>query len=45
MDIKKRITWWEPKFREKEAKAVYDVVKSGYVNEGKLSEELSNKII
>ena len=44
MNIKKRITWWEPEFGEEEAKAVYHVVKSGYVNKGKLSEELSNKI-
>ena len=44
MGINKKLTWWEPEFGEKEAKAVYDVVKSGYVNEGKISEELSNKI-
>ena len=44
MGINKKITWWEPEFGEEEAKAVYDVVKSGYVNEGKHSEELSNKI-
>ena len=44
MGINKKITWWEPEFGEEEAKAVYDVVKSGYVNEGKHSEELSKKI-
>ena len=44
MEINKKITWWEPEFGEEEAKAVYDVVKSGYVNEGKHSEELSNII-
>ena len=44
MNIKKRITWWESEFGEEKAKAVYHVVKSGYVNKGKLSEELSNKI-
>ena len=44
MNIKKRITWWEPEFGEEEAKAVYHVVKSGYVNKSKLSEELSKKI-
>ena len=36
MDIKKRITWWEPEFEEEESKAIYDVLKSGYVNEDKL---------
>ena len=36
MEIKKKITWWEPEFGEEEAKAVYDVVKSGHVNEDKL---------
>ena len=44
MNIKKRITWWESEFGEEKAKAVYHVVKSGYVNKGKLSEELSKKI-
>ena len=44
MDIKKRITWWEPEFGEEESKAIYDVLKSGYVNEGKHSEELSKKL-
>ena len=36
MGINKKITWWEPEFGEEEAKAVHDVVKSGYVNEDKL---------
>ena len=44
MNIKKMITWWELEFLEEEAKAVYHVVKSGYVNKGKLSKELSKKI-
>ena len=44
MGINKKITWWEPEFGEEEAKAVYHVVKSGYVNKGKLSKELSKKI-
>jgi len=44
MGINKRLTWWEPEFGEKEAKAAYEVVKSGYVNEGKVSIKLSNEI-
>ena len=44
MNIKKMITWWELEFFEEDAKAVYHVVKSGYVNKGKISEELSYKI-
>ena len=36
MNIKKRITWWESEFGEEKAKAVYHVVKSGYVNKDKL---------
>jgi len=44
MENNKKITWWEPEFGEDEAKAVYEVVRSGYVNEGKVSEELSNEI-
>ncbi|MCG6941447.1 MAG: DegT/DnrJ/EryC1/StrS family aminotransferase [Thiohalocapsa sp.] len=29
-----RLSWWEPSFGEKEATAVAEVVRSGYVNEG-----------
>ena len=36
MDIKKRITWWETEFGEEEEKVVYDVVKPGNVDKGKL---------
>jgi len=37
----KLLTWWEPEFGEEEALAVADVVRSGFVNEGKFSEQFA----
>ena len=38
----KMLTWWQPNFTEEDAKAVFEVVQSGYINEGKLTDELCN---
>jgi len=41
--IKEKIlAWWQPNFTEKDAKAVYEVVLYGYINEGELTEKLCN---
>lgn len=37
----KFITWWEPAFGDEEAQAVADVVKGGFVNEGKISDQFA----
>ena len=36
----KMLTWWQPNFNEEDAKAVYEVVQSGYINEGELTDKL-----
>jgi len=38
------INWFEPDFSEEEEKRVADVVKSGFVNEGKLTKEFEDKV-
>ena len=40
----KFITWWEPAFGDEEAQAVADVVKGGFVNEGKLSDKFAEAV-
>ena len=38
------LTWYEPHFGIDEAKAVADVVKSGFINEGKISYKFAQEI-
>jgi len=38
------LSWWEPRFGEEEATAVAEVVRSGYVNEGVRTGELSERL-
>lgn len=40
----KFITWWEPAFGDEEAQAVAEVVKGGFVNEGKLSDQFADAV-
>jgi dTDP-4-amino-4,6-dideoxygalactose transaminase len=40
----KFISWWEPAFGDEEVQAVADVVKGGFVNEGKLSDQFAEAI-
>lgn len=41
---KKFISWWEPAFGYEEAQAVADVVKGGFVNEGKISDQFAEAV-
>jgi dTDP-4-amino-4,6-dideoxygalactose transaminase len=43
-DNEKLLIWWEPGFGEEEADAVADVVRSGFVNEGKVSDRFAEAI-
>ena len=38
------IPQWEPMVTENDAKAVYDCVKSTFINEGKLAAELESRL-
>ena len=38
----KMLTWWQPNFTEEDAKAVFEVVQSGYINEGEITDKLCN---
>jgi len=40
----KEVPWWEPEFGGNEARYVDDVLKSGYVNDGKLTEQLEKEL-
>ena len=40
MKESKLLTWWQPNFTEEDAKAVFDVVKSGFINEGEICKNL-----
>ena len=40
----KFLNWWQPNFDEEDAQAVYKVVKSGYINEGEITNELCANI-
>jgi perosamine synthetase len=38
------LSWWEPEFGDEEAAAVAEVVRSGYVNEGKRTAEFTGQV-
>ena len=44
MTAQSRLSWWEPAFGEEEAAAVADVVRRGYVNEGPLTREFTDRV-
>lgn len=44
MKIEDRLGWWQPEFSEAEALAVADVVRGGFVNEGRLTEDFTNQV-
>ncbi|MEW6606342.1 MAG: DegT/DnrJ/EryC1/StrS family aminotransferase [bacterium] len=39
-----KLTWWEPQFTEEDVKAVADVIRNGFVNEGKKTAELTQRM-
>jgi dTDP-4-amino-4,6-dideoxygalactose transaminase len=44
MTNQKFLTWWEPEFGEEEALAVADVVRGGFINEGKVSDQFATAV-
>ena len=38
------LTWYEPDFRTADAQAVADVIKSGFINENKISAKFAQEI-
>jgi len=43
-DDSRLLTWWEPAFGEEEARAVAEVVRGGFVNEGKVSARFAEAV-